>query len=70
MRSYKIFKNAPNENAQIAVSRSVTSRYLNLTQFCTIVHIGIRNGSKKIQIEILKIDFFTDQSVKFQTDSL
>ena len=42
------------------------SRHANFTKFCTIVTIDVRNKPRKFQIDISKIGYFTEQSVKLR----
>ena len=43
---------------------NATSRHANLTKFCRIVAIDVRNESWKFQIDISKIGYLTEQSVE------
>ena len=45
---------------------NANSRHAKFTKFCRIVHIGIRNKSWKFQIEISKIGYFIEHSVKWR----
>ena len=51
---------------KIPIFGNATSRHANCTKFCRIVHIDVRNKSWKFQIDILKIGYFTEQSVKYR----
>ena len=51
---------------KIPIFRNATSRHANFTKLCRIVNIDIRNWSWKFQIDILKICYFTEQSVKWR----
>ena len=43
---------------------NATSRHANFTTFCRIVTTDVRNESKKFKIDIAKVGYFTEQSVK------
>ena len=51
---------------KISIFENAFSRHANLTQFCRIVHIDVRNTPWQFQIDISKIDYFTEQSVKWR----
>ena len=46
------------------IFRNATSRHANFMKFCRIVTIDVRNKPWKFQIDISKIGYFTEQSVK------
>ena len=48
------------------IFRNATSRHANFTKFCRIVTIDVRNKPWKFQIDISKIGYFTEQSVKWR----
>ena len=50
---------------KIPIFGNAISRHANFTNFCRIVHIDVRNKSWKFHIEISKINYFTEQSVKW-----
>ena len=49
---------------KIQIFVNTTSRHSNFTNFDRIVHIAVRNEPWKFQIDISKIGYFTEQSVK------
>ena len=49
---------------KIPIFRNATSRHANFMKFCRIVTIDVRNKPWKFQIDISKIGYFTEQSVK------
>ena len=47
-------------------SGNATSGHASFTKFCMIINTDVRNQPWKFQIEILKIGYFTEQSVKWR----
>ena len=44
--------------------RNATFRHSNFTKFCRSINIDVQNWSRKFQIDISKIGYFIEQSVK------
>ena len=49
---------------KIPIFGNATSRHANLTKFCRNINIDVRNKPWKFQIDISKIGYFTEHSVK------
>ena len=73
LRRHKIKKyfdaNGPVCKWQIKISKNLifgnaTSRRANFAKFCKIVNIDVRNTFWKFQIDISRIGYFTEKSVK------
>ena len=51
---------------KMPIFRNATSRHPNFTKYCRIVTIDVKSKPWKFQIDILKIDYSTKQSVKLR----
>ena len=54
------------EQNKIPIFINATSSHANFMKFCRIVTIDVRNIPWKFQIDISKIGYFTEQSVKWR----